>query len=49
MYIPKAFREDDIYTLHTFMQAYSFATLVTMQNGMPFATYSSYRMTIYKK
>ena len=39
MYIPKAFREDDIPTLHTFMQAYSFATLVTQQNGVPFATH----------
>ncbi|HEX9131988.1 MAG TPA: FMN-binding negative transcriptional regulator, partial [Ktedonobacteraceae bacterium] len=39
MYIPKAFREDDIRTLHTFMQAYSFATLVTQQNGVPFATH----------
>jgi len=39
MYIPKAFREDDIRTLHTFMQAYSFATLVTQQNDAPFATH----------
>jgi transcriptional regulator len=39
MYIPQAFREDDIRTLHTFMQAYSFATLVTQQNGVPFATH----------
>jgi transcriptional regulator len=39
MYIPQAFREEDVRTLHTFMQAYSFATLVTQQNGMPFATH----------
>ena len=39
MYIPKAFREDDISTLHTFMEAYSFATLVTQHEGMPFATH----------
>ena len=39
MYIPKAFREDDIGTLHTFIQAYSFATLVTLHEGMPFATH----------
>jgi transcriptional regulator len=39
MYIPQAFRKEDIQTLHTFMQAYSFATLVTQQNGMPFATH----------
>jgi len=29
MYIPKAFREDDIATLHEFLHAYSFATLLT--------------------
>jgi transcriptional regulator len=39
MYIPKAFREDDISTLHTFMEAYSFATLVTQHEGIPFATH----------
>src|SRR6266853_6762907 len=39
MYIPKAFREDDISTLHTFMEAYSFATLVTQHEGMPFASH----------
>ena len=33
MYIPKAFREDDIDILHAFMREYSFATLVTQQNG----------------
>ncbi len=39
MYIPKAFREDDINTLHTFMQEYSFATLITQHEGVPFATH----------
>ena len=39
MYIPKAFREDDITTLHKFMQAYSFATLITQHEGVPFATH----------
>ncbi len=39
MYIPKAFREDDINTLHTFMRTYSFATLVTQQDGVPFASH----------
>lgn len=33
MYIPKAFREDNIDTLHAFMREYSFATLVTQHNG----------------
>ena len=39
MYIPKAFREDDISKLYNFIQAYSFATLVTQHEGMPFATH----------
>ncbi len=39
MYIPKAFRQDDIRTLHTFMRTYSFATLVTQHEGVPFATH----------
>src|SRR5712691_10234868 len=39
MYIPKAFREDDINTLHKFMQEYSFATLITHHEGVPFATH----------
>jgi transcriptional regulator len=39
MYIPKAFREDDINMLHAFMRAYSFATLVTQQDGIPFASH----------
>jgi transcriptional regulator len=39
MYIPKAFREDDINMLRAFMRAYSFATLVTQQDGIPFASH----------
>jgi len=39
MYIPKHFREDDLDTLHKFMQAYSFATLITQHEGAPFATH----------
>jgi len=39
MYIPKAFLEDDISKLHAFMRDYSFATLVTQQNGVPFASH----------
>lgn len=39
MYIPKAFREDDINILHALMQKYSFATLVTQQDGVPFASH----------
>jgi transcriptional regulator len=39
MYIPKAFREDDITTLHEFIQIYSFATLITQHEGLPFATH----------
>jgi transcriptional regulator len=39
MYIPKAFRKDDIEALHRLMQENSFATLVTCQDGIPFATH----------
>jgi transcriptional regulator len=39
MYIPKAFREDDLNTLHKSMQEYSFATLITQHEGVPFATH----------
>ena len=39
MYIPKAFREDDITILHKFIQTYSFATLITQHEGLPFATH----------
>ncbi len=37
MYIPAHFREEDVPTLHDFMRANSFATLVTQQQGIPFA------------
>lgn len=33
MYLPRAFREDDLGTLHALMQQHSFATLVTQQDG----------------
>ena len=39
MYIPKAFREDDMKKLHKLMQENSFATLVTQQDGVPVATH----------
>ena len=39
MYIPKHFREDDVVTLHKLMQEYSFATLITQHEGVPFATH----------
>jgi transcriptional regulator len=39
MYIPKAFREDDLNTLHKLMREYSFATLITQHKGVPFATH----------
>ncbi len=39
MYIPKAFREDDYNTLHNLMREYSFATLITQHEGVPFATH----------
>jgi transcriptional regulator len=39
MYIPKHFREDDLNTLHDLMGTYSFATLITQHEGLPFATH----------
>jgi transcriptional regulator len=39
MYIPKAFREDDIERLHAFIQENNFAILVTTQDGIPIATH----------
>lgn len=39
MYIPEAFREDDIDVLHAFIQGHKFAILITMQDGVPLATY----------
>jgi transcriptional regulator len=39
MYIPKSFREDDLETLHSLMRQYSFATLVTQHDGVPFASH----------
>src|SRR5215467_5979107 len=39
MYIPKHFREDDLNTLHSLMRTYSFATLITQHEGIPFASH----------
>ena len=40
MYTPEAFRKDDITRLHTLMQDYNFAALVTQQpDGVPVATH----------
>ncbi|HVB21645.1 MAG TPA: FMN-binding negative transcriptional regulator [Ktedonobacteraceae bacterium] len=39
MYIPKAFREEDIDVLHAFMQENNFAILVTIQDSVPLATH----------
>lgn len=39
MYIPKHFREETIEVLHEFMREYSFATLVTQQDGIPLANH----------
>ena len=39
MYTPPAFREDDLKQLHTLMNDYSFATLVTQQDGVPLASH----------
>lgn len=39
MYIPKAFQNDDIQELTAFMRANSFATLVSILDGAPFASH----------
>ncbi len=39
MYIPPAFREEDVQKLHALMRAYSFAILVTQDHGVPIATH----------
>lgn len=39
MYIPPAFREDDLEKLVEFMKAFSFATLVTVVDNMPTASH----------
>lgn len=39
MYVPKAFREDDVARLHGFLGAWSFALLVTDVDGVPVATH----------
>ena len=39
MYTPPAFREDDLKQLHILMDDYSFATLVTQQDGVPIASH----------
>ncbi len=39
MYIPNAFREDDLEKLVGFMRANSFATLVSVLDGSPFASH----------
>ncbi len=46
MYIPKAFHEDDRATLTSFMQANSFATLVSVLNGSPYATHLPLILTV---
>jgi transcriptional regulator len=39
MYIPAAFREDNLPYLHDLMRRHPFATLVTVQEGAPFASH----------
>jgi transcriptional regulator len=39
MYVPKAFREDDVARLHGFLRAWSFALLVTNVDGESVATH----------
>lgn len=39
MYVPEFYAEEDLATLHEFMRRHSFATLVTQQDGMPYASH----------
>jgi transcriptional regulator len=39
VYIPAHFAETDLPTLYEFMRQHSFATLVTLQDGIPFASH----------
>ena len=39
MYIPTLFNQTDQTILHDFMRAYSFATVITSQNGKPYASH----------
>jgi transcriptional regulator len=39
MYIPSSFREDDSEQLHDLIRRHPFATLVTVQDGAPFASH----------
>jgi transcriptional regulator len=46
MYIPPAFREDDMEQLVTFMRANSFATVVSMMNNIPVASHIPVVVTV---
>ncbi|OUL25372.1 negative transcriptional regulator, PaiB family protein [Nostoc sp. RF31YmG] len=46
MYIPNAFREEDIEKLVAFMRANSFATLVSLQNNIPVASHVPLVVTV---
>ena len=39
MYLPRLFQEQDPERLFAFMRRYSFATLVTVEDGVPFASH----------
>jgi transcriptional regulator len=39
MYVPQAFREDEVPTLRALMRQYSFATLITQHDDGPFASH----------
>lgn len=39
MYMPEAFREDDLALLYAFMRGQSFGALVTLQDGLPIANH----------
>ncbi len=44
MYIPSSNKEDNLEALHHLMRAYNFATLITSDNGTPFATHTPFML-----
>lgn len=46
MYIPNAFQEDDLEKIVTFMRANSFATLISILNGVPLASHIPLVVTV---
>jgi len=44
MYVPAAFRFDDVADMISFMKQYSFATIITVKEGLPIATHLPFQV-----